>query len=139
MAKKKADKPPKLAAVARRALGELGLEASAGDVRAWIKSNMEGYEYNEGTLSATLAGQRKLLREQQASGAAPAGPAPAPAAPASVPTADELLAVKGIADQRGGVDELLKMVRAISELARGVGGAERLEQCLDYLTRMGVK
>lgn len=146
---KKADKPPKLAAVIRRALGDLGLEASAGDVRGWIAQHMAGYEYNDGTLSATLAGQRKLARQQaEASPAepAPAVPAAAPApavapvaASPSVPSAEDLLAVKKLADGGGGVAELLRAVRSLTEMAKGVGGVERLERCLDYLQRMGVK
>lgn len=141
---KKADKPPKLAAVIRRALGDLGLEASAGDVRGWIAQHMAGYEYNDGTLSATLAGQRKLMREQQSPSAPAAEPAAAPAeavAPVgdAVPSAEDLLAVKKLADGGGGVAELLRAVRSLTEMAKGVGGVERLERCLDYLQRMGVK
>src|SRR4051812_25794725 len=48
---------PKLADVVRQALGQLGTEASAGEVRTWVGRNYPGYDYNETTLGTTLSNQ----------------------------------------------------------------------------------
>ena len=46
---------PKLADVVRQALGQLGTEASADDVRNWVGRNYPGYSYNENTFGTTLS------------------------------------------------------------------------------------
>jgi hypothetical protein len=131
---------PKLADVVRQALGQLGTEASAGDVREWISRNYHGYTYNETTLGTTLSNQRKKLREASGSAiiATRVGKAALPGS-SSVPSGEDLLKVKRIADKNGGIEELLKTVQTVHDLGAEVGGMDKLLRCLEMLHELIIK
>src|SRR5262249_28944509 len=125
---------PKLADVVRQALGQLGTEASAGDVRAWIGRNHPGYSYNENTFGTTLSNQRKKLREAAGSAIIAArAPKTALAGPSSIPSAEDLLKVKRMADKSGGIEGLLSTVQTVHDLGAEVGGMDKLLRCLEML------
>jgi hypothetical protein len=145
MAKKVAEteqEAPGLSEVIRKALAQLGTDASGPDVKEWIGRNYQGMTYNDSTFNSTLSTQRKKLRESDSS-STPA-PAPSPALsksqrataahlPTVIPTGEDLVKVKKIADQQGGIDELLKQVQTVHDLAAEVGGADKLLRCLEML------
>jgi hypothetical protein len=125
---------PKLADVVRQALGQLGVDASGSGVKQWIARNYPGYTYNESTFGTTFSTQRKKLRE--ASGSAiirAARPALPGAVPSSVPSGEDLLKVKRIADANGGIEELLKTVQMVHGLGAEVGGMDKLLRSLEML------
>jgi hypothetical protein len=131
---------PKLADVVRQALGQLGTEASAGDVRNWIGRNYTGYSYNDTTLGTTLSNQRKKLREAAGSAIIAARvPKTTLPGPSSVPSGDDLLKVKRMADNNGGIEGLLRTVQTVHDLGAEVGGIDKLLRCLEMLHDLIIK
>jgi hypothetical protein len=131
---------PKLADVVRQALGQLGTEASAGDVRNWIGRNYTGYSYNDTTLGTTLSNQRKKLRESAGSAIIAARvPKTTLPGPSSVPTGEDLLKVKRMADKNGGIEGLLRTVQTVHDLGAEVGGMDKLLRCLEMLHELNIK
>jgi hypothetical protein len=131
---------PKLADVVRQALGQLGTEAPAGDVRNWIGRNYPGYSYNDTTLGTTLSNQRKKLREAAGSAIIAARVAKtALAGPSTVPTGEDLLKVKRMADKNGGIEGLLRTVQTVHDLGAEVGGMDKLLRCLEMLHELIIK
>src|SRR5262245_35284898 len=131
---------PKLADVVRQALGQLGTEASAGDVRNWVGRNYPGYSYNENTLGTTLSNQRKKLREAAGSAIIAARvPKAALPGPSTVPSGDDLLKVKRMADKNGGIEGLLGTVQTVHDLGAEVGGMDKLLRCLEMLNELITK
>src|SRR5262249_28484886 len=100
---------PKLADVVRQALGQLGTDASAGDVRNCIGRNSTGYRDNDPPLGTTLSHQRQKLGEAAGSAIIAARvPKAALPGPSTVPTGEDLLKVKRMADKNGGIEGLLR-------------------------------
>ena len=131
---------PKLADVVRQGLGQLGTEASAGDVRNWIGRNHPGYSYNENTFGTTLSNQRRKLREAAGSAIIAArAPKTVLAGPSSVPSGEDLLKVKRMADTNGGIEGLLRTVQTVHDLGAEVGGMDKLLRCLEMLHELIIK
>ena len=149
MSKKVADsesqqEAPGLSEVIRKALAQLGLEASGGDVKGWISLHYPTFTYNDGTFNSTVSNQKKKLREAEPAKEAPTQVTKQPPAKrqpsvattltvAVMPTGEDLLKVKRIADDNGGIEELLKQVQTVHDLASDVGGADKLLKCLEML------
>jgi hypothetical protein len=55
---------------------------------------------------------------------------------AGAPTVAELLAVKKLAAERGGVEDFLGFVEQVESAANEVGGLDRLRECLSALQKL---
>jgi hypothetical protein len=126
-------KAPKLAEVVRQGLNALGVDSSVSDMKPWIARHYPDLEYNEGTLSTTLSNQKKALKGAGGDGGTPKGRR-GPAGPEV--TANDLLAVKRIADESGGVEALMGQVQQVRDLADRVGSFEKLVSCLETLNKL---
>ncbi len=126
-------KQPKLAEVVRQGLNALGVDSSVSDVKPWIAKHYPGLDYNEGTLTTTLSNQKKAMKGAGGDGGASKG---RKVPPDSEVTGDDLLAVKRMADETGGVEALMGQVQQVRELADEVGSFEKLVKCLDTLNTL---
>jgi hypothetical protein len=113
-----------LAAAIRQSLADLGVEASKPDVSGWIKAHHPSLEVKDGTLNSSLSSIRKKLRGDARTGSR------------SEPTVHELMRVKDLAAERGGVDELLALVNQVGGLAEKFGGLHRLRECLEAMKKL---
>lgn len=126
----------KLSDVIRAALGALGNEATTAEVKNWISREYPGYLYNQDSLASSLSTlKKKLAGAVLAERPRQTVSRPSPLVPPA-PTVDDLLRVKQVADENGGVEELLKAVQAVSDLANDVGGIETLLKCLVTLHKL---
>jgi hypothetical protein len=108
----------------RAALDDLGVEANKNDVEGWIKAKHPSLKYKESTLNTTLSNIRKKLRGD---GNGSSGPQP---------TLNDLLKVKKLAEEQGGVDDLIARIEKMETVAAQVGGVNRLRQCLAALKKI---
>ena len=113
-----------LADAIRGALDDLGVDSSRSEVEGWIKAKYPSMQYKDATLNSSLSNIRKKLRE---GGNGPAG---------GQTTLNDLLKVKVLADEQGGVDGLLAQIEKMESLAAKAGGLSRLRQCLTALKKI---
>lgn len=128
---------PSLTSIVKSALQSLGAHTKIVSVREYITTHYPTLSFNEKTLGTTVSQQRKRM------GGAPtlsavirAASAEAPPEPTHEPTLKDLLTVLAIAQDEGGVEELRAQIERILELAKAVGGIERLFTCLDGLAKL---
>jgi hypothetical protein len=110
-----------LAEAIRVAYQKLGLDADKDSVVEHIKKNYPHIQYKESTLNSSLSSIRKKLKGETGS------------SPTAGLTVKELMAVKNLAEQEGGVDRLLADIEKVEGLARRYGGVGRLRS---YLTSL---
>jgi hypothetical protein len=113
-----------LADAIRAALDVVGDDASKKAVSNWIKEHHPNLTFKESTLNSSLSSIRKKLKGETG----PSG---------QEPTINELLKVKQLAEEQGGVDHLLAQIEKVDTLARKLGGLPRLRRCLEGLKRLG--
>jgi hypothetical protein len=66
-------------------------------------------------------------------------PKAALAGPSSVPSGEDLLKVKRMADKNGGIEGLLRTVQTVHDLGAEVGGMDKLLRCLEMLNELIIK
>jgi hypothetical protein len=111
----------------REALKAEGVRAAVGDVEKWIKRKYPKLQFSRQTLSSTLSTQRRKTLEEMGLLPDKAG------AEGADPTVDDLKRVKQIAAARGGVEELMSLVQKVEDVAKEVGGLEKLKKSLNDL------
>src|SRR5262249_8712273 len=111
----------------REALKADGIRAAVGDVEMWIKRRYPKLQFSRQTLSSTLSTQRKKMMEEMGLLPDKGG------LEGSGPTVDDLMRVKQMAAARGGVEELMSLVQRVEDVAKEVGGLDRLKKSLDTL------
>jgi hypothetical protein len=139
---------PTLSGAIVKALETIGTDAATSAVKEWIGVQYPGVDLGASSFQTTLSLKRKKLR-----GGVPAKPktrkprlakpvavvkAPrAASGPASTePTLTDLLKVKTVSDEQGGIEGLLKAVQAVRAVANQVGGLEKLSGCLEALQKL---
>jgi hypothetical protein len=113
----------------REALKAEGVRAPVGDVEMWIKRTYPNLQFSRQTLSSTLSTQRKKMQEEMGLLPTKSGSA----GERGGPTVDDLMRVKHMASSRGGVEELMSLVQKVEDVAKEVGGLEKLKKSLDTL------
>jgi hypothetical protein len=139
---------PTLSGAIVKALETIGTDATTAAVREWIGVHYPGVDTAASSFQTTLSVKRKKLRggapakkktrkTRKAKAIPPVKATRAVAGPASPePTLTYLLKVKTVADEQGGVEGLLKAVRAVRAVADQVGGLEKLSRCLEALQKL---
>jgi hypothetical protein len=137
-----------LSGVIVKALETIGTEAATAAVKEWIGAQYPGVKTDVASFQSTLSVKRKKLRggapakpktrkPRMAKAVVPGKPPKTIAGPASSePTLSDLLKVKAVADEQGGVDGLLTAVQAVRNVAAQVGGLEKLSGCLEALKKL---
>src|SRR5262249_57796556 len=91
-----------------------------------------GFSSNDATRGTARSNQRKKLREAAGSAIIAArAPKAALPGPSTVPTGEDLLKVKRMADKNGGIEGLLRTGQTVHDLGAEVGGMDNLLRCLD--------
>ena len=139
---------PTLSGAIVKALETIGTEAKTAAVKEWIGVQYPGVKTDVASFDSTLSVKRKKLRggapaitkTRKPRVAKPIAEVKAPRAgsgpAASEPTLTDLLKVKTVADEQGGVEGLLKAVQAVRAVADKVGGLEKLSGCLEALQKL---
>jgi hypothetical protein len=140
--------PPTLSGAIVKALDTIGAEAATAAVKEWIGAQYPGVKTDVASFQSTLSVKRKKLRggapaktktrkPRMAKAAAPVKtPIPSAGSAKTEPTLTDLLKVKIVADEQGGVEGLLKAVQAVRNVAHQVGGLEKLLGCLEALQQL---
>jgi hypothetical protein len=131
-----------------KALETIGTEAATAAVKEWIGAQYPGVDTAASSFQTTLSLKRKKLRggapaklktrkPRKAKTIAPVKAPKATSGPTSPePTLTDLLKVKAVADEQGGVEGMLKAVQAVRAVANQVGGVEKLSGCLEALQKL---
>jgi hypothetical protein len=137
-----------LSGVIVKALETIGTEATTAAVKEWIGVHYPGVKTDVASFQSTLSVKRKKLRggasarpktrkPRMKKAVAPRKPPKTTAGPAtSQLTLADLLKIKAVADEQGGVEGLLKAVQAVRAVADQVGGLEKLLGCLEVLQKL---
>ncbi len=127
---------PSMAEAIRQSLAALGLDKETTHYLDWVIGRWPGLVASEASFNTALSQQRKKARGEGGAGAkttTPLGWRTSGPLPGSPPSVDDLMRVKKIADEQGGVFDLLGMVKTVQGLADEVGGIDRLRRCLEVL------
>lgn len=118
-------KLPTLSAAVKECF-ESNPDAKLKDLRVFLATNYPTLPVNEKTLSATASALRRKLGTKSA----------VIRAASDSPTLDDLLHVRALAEEEGGIDALRDRISSLLEMAKELGGIERLLLCLDGLVKL---
>jgi hypothetical protein len=110
-----------LADAIRTAFQDLGEDAEKDAVARWIKQQHPSLKYKDTTFNSSFSSIRKKLRGD---------------VPTSALTVNELMKVKDMAKEEGGVDKLIALLDKVDAIGKKVGGVPRLRSALRGLKRL---